>query len=91
MTLWTSTQVPYIVQCFLASTLGLLENHVGVITTNVGGGFGGKMELRPWDFCAALMALRRGRPITFVQTRTEELAFGRRRHPVQVRSKVGFT
>ncbi|MBW2525091.1 MAG: molybdopterin-dependent oxidoreductase [Deltaproteobacteria bacterium] len=91
VTLWTSTQTPYIVQCLLASTLGLPENHVRVIKLAVGGGFGGKMELRPWEFCAALMALRTGRPVKFTLTREEELAFGRRRHPMKIRSKVGFT
>ena len=91
VTLWTSTQVPYIVQCLLASTLGLPENHVRVIKPNVGGAFGGKMELRPWEFCAALLALRTGRPVKFTLTRRDELAFGRRRHPMRLRSRIGFT
>ncbi len=91
VTLWTSTQVPYIVQCLLAATLGLPENHVRVIKPNVGGGFGGKMELRPWEFCAAFMALRTGRPVKFTLNREQELAFGRRRHAMTIHSKVGFT
>jgi 4-hydroxybenzoyl-CoA reductase subunit alpha len=91
VTLWTSTQVPYIVQCLLASTLGMPENNVRVIKLAVGGGFGGKMELRPWEFCAAFMALRTGRPVKFTLNREDELAFGRRRHPMTIRSKVGFT
>jgi 4-hydroxybenzoyl-CoA reductase subunit alpha len=91
VTLWTSTQVPYIVQCLLASTLGLPENHVRVIKLNVGGGFGGKMELRKWEFCAAFMALRTGRPVKFTLSRADELAFGRRRHGMTIRSKVGFS
>ena len=62
LTLWTSTQAPYIVQCLLASTLKLPENHVRVIKPHVGGGFGGKMELRSFEFCAAFMAKRTGRP-----------------------------
>ncbi len=90
ITLWTSTQTPYIVQCLLASTLGLPENHIRVIKPHVGGGFGGKMELRPWEFCAALMAKRTGRPVKFVLSRAEEFATGRTRHAMKVRSKVGF-
>lgn len=90
VTLWTSTQTPYIVQCLLASTLGLPENHVRVIKPFVGGGFGGKMELRPWEFCSAFMALKTRRPVKFVLSRAEELATGRRRHPMKIRSKVGF-
>jgi CO/xanthine dehydrogenase Mo-binding subunit len=91
ITIWTSTQVPYIVQCLLAATLGLPENHVRVIKPTVGGGFGGKMELRPWEFCASFMAMRTGRPVKFTLTREDELAFGRRRHGMTIRSKVGFT
>ncbi|RJX29567.1 MAG: 4-hydroxybenzoyl-CoA reductase [Desulfarculus sp.] len=91
VTLWTSTQVPYIVQCLLASTLGLPENNVRVMKVAVGGGFGGKMELRPWEFCAAFLALRTGRPLKFTLTRSDELAFGRRRHPMSIYSKVAFS
>ena len=91
VTLTTSTQTPYIVQCLLASTLGLPENHVRVIKPFVGGGFGGKMEMRPWEFCAAFLSLRLGRPVKFVISRQEELATGRRRHGMKLRSKIGFT
>ncbi|NOZ01804.1 MAG: molybdopterin-dependent oxidoreductase [Deltaproteobacteria bacterium] len=90
ITLWTSTQVPYIVQCLLASTLKMRENDIRVIKPTVGGGFGGKMELRPWEFCAAFMARSTGKPVKFTLTRREELATGRRRHPMKLISKVGF-
>jgi 4-hydroxybenzoyl-CoA reductase alpha subunit len=90
VTIWTSTQTPYIVQCLLASTLGLRENDIRVIVPAVGGGFGGKMELRPWEFCSAFMARLTGRPVKFTLTREEELAAGRRRHPMTLKSKVGF-
>jgi 4-hydroxybenzoyl-CoA reductase subunit alpha len=91
ITLWTSTQTPYIVQCLLASVLGLRENEVRVIKPYVGGGFGGKMELRSWDVCAAFIARLLGKPVKFTQTRAEELYAGRRRHPMRLRSRVGFT
>ena len=90
VTLWTSTQTPYIVQCLLAHALGIPENHVRVMKVAIGGGFGGKMELRPWEFCAAFMALRTGRPVKFTLTRSDELAFGRRRHAMSIYSKVAF-
>ena len=91
VTLWSSTQAPFIVQCLLASTLGLRESEVRVIKPFVGGGFGGKMELRAWDVCAAFLARLTGKPVKFTLTRTEELATGRRRHPMRLRSRVGFT
>ncbi len=90
ITLWTSTQVPYIIQCLLASTLNMRENDIRVIKPYVGGGFGGKMELRTWEFCAAFMAKKTGRPVKFTLTREEEFLAGRRRHPMKLYSKVGF-
>jgi len=90
VTLYTSTQTPYIVQCLLASTMNIPENYVRVIKPAVGGGFGGKMELRTWDFCAAFMARRTGRPVRFVLSREEEFATGRRRHGMKIKSKVAF-
>jgi 4-hydroxybenzoyl-CoA reductase alpha subunit len=90
ITLWSSTQVPYIVQCLLASTLGMRENDIRIIKPFVGGGFGGKMELRTWEFCAAFLAKRTGRPVKFTLSRQEEFLAGRRRHPMTLHSKVGF-
>ena len=90
ITLWTSTQVPYIVQCLLAMTLGMRENDVRVIKPHVGGGFGAKMELRKWDFCAAFMAKKLGKPVKFTLSREEEFEAGRRRHPMRIYSKIGF-
>ncbi|MAE70703.1 MAG: 4-hydroxybenzoyl-CoA reductase [Gemmatimonadetes bacterium] len=90
ITIWTSTQTPYYIQCLLARTMELRENDVRVIKPHVGGGFGGKMELRPWDFCAAWMAREIGRPVKFTLDRTEELATGRRRHAVKISSRIAF-
>ena len=90
ITIWSSTQVPYILQCLLASTLGLRENDIRVIKPFVGGGFGGKMELRAWEFCAAFMAKKTGRPVKFTLSREEEFLAGRRRHPMKLHSRVGF-
>ena len=42
----------------------------------VGGGFGGKMELRPWEFCAAFLARKTGKPVKFTLTREEEFIAG---------------
>lgn len=91
VTLWTSTQAPYIVQCLLAKTLSIPENYVRVIKPAVGGAFGGKMELRSWEFCAAFMAMRTGRPVKFTISREDEFAYGRRRHSVTIKSKLGMT
>jgi 4-hydroxybenzoyl-CoA reductase alpha subunit len=91
VTLTSSTQTPYIVQCLLAQALGMRENDVRVVKPALGGGFGGKMELRSWEVCAAFLARRLGRPVKFTLTREEELVAGRRRHAVRIWSRVGFS
>jgi CO/xanthine dehydrogenase Mo-binding subunit len=55
------------------------ENDIRVIKPFVGGGFGGKMELRKWEFCAAFLSKLTGKPVKFTLSRQEELMAGRRR------------
>ena len=50
------------------------ENDIRVIKPFVGGGFGGKMELRTWEFCAALMA-KKNRPPGEVHPRPGRKSF----------------
>jgi len=89
--IWTTTETPHIVQHLLASILGLPENYVRVIKPAVGGSFSGKIGLKSWEFCAAFLALRTGRAVKFTLNHEEELAFGHRRHPMSIYSKIGFT
>ena len=90
ITLWSSTQTPYIVQCLLAQALDMRENDIRVIKPHIGGGFGAKMEVRTWDVCAAFMAKKTGKPVKFTLTREEEFQTGRRRHPMRLSSKIGL-
>ncbi len=90
ITLWTSTQVPYIVQCLLASTMGMRENDVRVIKPYIGGVLAGKWNCAPGNSAPRLMAKKTGRPVKFTLSREEEFLAGRRRHPMKLRSKVGF-
>jgi carbon-monoxide dehydrogenase large subunit len=70
-TVWTSTQVPYAVRAALAPLLGLGEARVRVIAPDVGGGFGGKGHVYPEDLLIPAAARRLGRPVKWVETRSE--------------------
>ena len=74
LTVWTGTQVPHIVRHGLSEVLGLPERHIRVVAPDVGGGFGGKTALYPEDVAVCLLARRLGRPVKWVETRTENLA-----------------
>jgi carbon-monoxide dehydrogenase large subunit len=74
LTVWTGTQVPHIVRHGLSEVLDLPERHIRVVAPDVGGGFGGKTALYPEDVAVCLLARRLGRPVKWVETRTENLA-----------------
>src|SRR3990167_3997775 len=89
LTLWSSTQSIFLLRRDLARTLGMNPGKVRVIRPLVGGGFGGKVEMMPLDFCAALLSQKTGRPIKIQVTREEEFTTTRRRHSVSINLKTG--
>jgi 4-hydroxybenzoyl-CoA reductase alpha subunit len=89
LTMYTSTGTPYYLQALLAQALGLSESDVRVITTYVGGAFGGKNELYADQFCSALLSKRTGRPVKIVFTREEDVTCTHRRIPMYYYLKIG--
>ncbi|MFD1504915.1 xanthine dehydrogenase family protein [Georgenia yuyongxinii] len=75
-TMWTSTQVPHILRVMLALTLGVPESKVRVIAPDVGGGFGGKLQVTPEEVITFLAARRTGKPCKWTETRSESLVSG---------------
>ncbi len=71
LTIWTSTQSPNIVRDFLAEATGVPQNRITVRVPAVGGGFGAKFHHYPEETALALLALLTGRPLMWVEERTE--------------------
>ncbi len=71
VTLYTSTQVAHFVRTFVSIVCGTSEAKVRVVTPDVGGGFGAKLNTYREEFavCAASHAV--GRPIKWIEDRTE--------------------
>ncbi|MEV6604319.1 xanthine dehydrogenase family protein molybdopterin-binding subunit [Kutzneria sp. NPDC051319] len=74
VTLWSATQVPHILRLMLALTLGVPEHKVRVIAPDVGGGFGGKLQVTPEEILVFLLARRLGKPVKYTETRSEAMA-----------------
>lgn len=91
LTLWASTQAPFRIRENLAKTLKMSQSDIRVIKPHVGGGFGGKLEMLPLDFCACLLAKKTRRPVKFCLKRNEEFLYTRRKHPMIYRLKGGVT
>ncbi|TDD04001.1 xanthine dehydrogenase family protein molybdopterin-binding subunit [Saccharopolyspora terrae] len=73
ITVWSATQVPHILRVMLAMTLGVAESKIRVIAPDVGGGFGGKLQVTPEEVLSFLMAQRLGRPVKWTETRSETM------------------
>jgi len=73
LTLWTTTQIPYLIRTGLADAIGLAENRVRVISPDVGGGFGVKAQLYPEELSCSLASIELGRPVKWVEDRREHL------------------
>ena len=73
LVLWSSTQIPHITRFFLAAVLGIPENKIRVIAPDVGGGFGGKLQVVPEEIITLLLARRAGKPCKYTETRSESL------------------
>ena len=75
---------------WLAKTLGLPISKVRVHKTYVGGAFGGKISLFPYEFLAAYLSRRAGQPVKIVLSRNEVLStcYTSRRFIVNVKTGV---
>src|SRR5581483_3736824 len=71
LTVWSSTQVPYIARSVIARVLELPESHVRVIVPLLGGGFGSKCDFH-FEAHVAALARAAGRPVKLVFSRAEE-------------------
>jgi carbon-monoxide dehydrogenase large subunit len=73
LTLYSSTQVPHFVRLFLAIQLGLSEDRIRVIAPEVGGGFGGKLQVYGEEILACWASRRLERPVKWIETRSEHM------------------
>ena len=72
-TYWCSTQAPQGVRDALQTALGLEPGTVHLIAPDVGGGFGAKISSSAEDVVVAWAARRLGRPLRWVESRTENM------------------
>src|SRR5207237_9561946 len=70
LTIWASTQVPFDVRSEVAEAVGLDEEKVRAIAPDVGGGFGAKIAPYPEQMVLAAIAMRLGRPVRWVESRS---------------------
>ncbi|NVO15267.1 MAG: xanthine dehydrogenase family protein molybdopterin-binding subunit [Rhodoplanes sp.] len=89
VTVWSNTQVPFMVSGTLAQALGLPLNKVRVIVPAVGGGFGqkGQMTIEP---NVAALALKVRRPVRWAMSMHDNMVYGSTKAPHYMTFKLGL-
>ena len=68
-----TSQAPHVYRTALAIVTGIPEDKIHVMSPDLGGGFGNKVPVYPGYVCAIVGALKIGRPVKWIETRTENL------------------
>ena len=71
-TLWSSTQIPHILRTTMARTTGIPEARLRIIAPDVGGGFGGKVQVYAEEALCLGLARRLRRPVKWIADRSED-------------------
>lgn len=74
LTVWSSTQIPHLLRTQVSVLVGLPETAVRVITPEVGGGFGSKLNVYREEALVPWCAMKLGRPVKWTETRRENIA-----------------
>ena len=75
LNIWCNSQAPEVVYEAVTEALGI--DNVRVIVPDIGGGFGQKIHLiRKYAVLTALMAVKTGRPVKWIEDRSEHMMAG---------------
>lgn len=83
LTIWSTTQVPFLYQRELSEILGVRGDLIRVIQPTLGGGFGRGLDVYPIDPICALLAKKARRPVKIEFDRTEEFIACPTRQPAR--------
>ncbi|HMR68881.1 MAG TPA: xanthine dehydrogenase family protein molybdopterin-binding subunit [Rubrivivax sp.] len=89
--LLSNTQVPFLHKREFAEVLGIDPARVRIVQPPIGGGFGSKLDIYPFEVIAVQLARVTGRPVKLVFTREEEFLASPTRQPVRLTLRSGCT
>ncbi len=72
-TIYMTSQAPHAIRTVFALVTGLPEQQIRIISPDIGGGFGNKVPVYPGYVVATAASLLIGRPVKWVEERTENL------------------
>ena len=87
--LYSNTQVPFLHKREFADILGMDAARIRIIQPPIGGGFGSKLDIYPFEVICVWLARATGRPVRLVFNREEEFLASPTRQPVRLTLRSG--
>jgi carbon-monoxide dehydrogenase large subunit len=72
-TIYMTSQAPHAIRTVFALVAGLPEENIRIVSPDIGGGFGNKVPVYPGYVVATAASLLIGRPVKWMEERTENL------------------
>lgn len=88
LTVYSPTQHGFMDRMQLARILAVPQAGIRIVSSPIGGSFGGKDELNVQPY-GALLAIHTGKPIKMHNSRWESVRAGLKRHPMKIAMKTG--
>ncbi len=85
LTVWSSTQIPHLLRTQLALMIGIPENKLRVITPEVGGGFGSKLNVYAEEALLGWISIQLAKPVKWIEGRRENI-----QATIHGRGQVGY-
>lgn len=73
LTIYSNNQMPMFCIPWVASALKFPSNKIRMVAGDIGGGFGTKITNYPYMVLLCLLAIKAGRPVKWIESRTEHL------------------
>jgi CO/xanthine dehydrogenase Mo-binding subunit len=89
LTLHSITQIPFMYRRDLGRIVGVPPEKIRVIQATIGGGFGSKLDIYPYEPICVHLARAAGRPVKILFDRREEFIASPTRQPVEVTLRAG--
>ena len=89
LTIWASTQVPFLYQRDVAHALKMEPSKIRIIQPIIGGGFGSKLDMLPFEPICALLSIKTGKPVQLLYSREEEFIASPTRQPMIIDLTTG--
>ena len=87
--LYSNTQVPFLHKREFAELLGIDPGRIRIIQPPIGGGFGSKLDIYPFEPISIFLAKMTRRPVKLLFTREEEFIASPTRQPVLLKLRSG--